>query len=199
MSLATFGGKRFDVCMPSVEDRIVHRAMRVCCELVFEKEVFRDFVSGFRPKRNRITALRQAMSHIAVGETTALEIRMQRPPQHIEVGEVIEWLAHSISDGEFLQRVRQGLEGLPWPLCPGSGLTPFLTNVRLTPCDEVLHERHVVRFAETYAVFFKNTDAASRAVDDLRREIASTGLAWRPDQTTIRPDVNPEELFLFVG
>ena len=52
-----FTGKVLDLLVPTVEDRIVHRAMRNCVEPILEERAFADFVSGSdrRPGRAACT------------------------------------------------------------------------------------------------------------------------------------------------
>lgn len=67
VTITAYTGKVFTAVVPIVENRIVHRAMHAALAPILEARVLADWVSGFRPGRNRITALRQADAHVAAG------------------------------------------------------------------------------------------------------------------------------------
>src|SRR4051794_23688755 len=45
--ITEFSGKSFPIAIPTVEDRIVHRAMRRCIEIPLEAGALASFVSGY--------------------------------------------------------------------------------------------------------------------------------------------------------
>ncbi len=197
--LQTFTGRERIIVVPTVEDRIVHRAMRNCIEPILESYAFLDFVSGYRFGRNRLTSVRQAMHYFADGRKWIVDIDIEDASGHVAVNEVIEWLACWISDGSFLYRVRKALEGLPGPLFPGGGLTPLLLNLRLVPVDHALKNLSVVRFVDNYAVFCSSIEEALEVFEIVREVLAKNHLAPAQGKSRVRNDANPEDLFLIGG
>jgi hypothetical protein len=195
----SFSGKEFLFVIPTVEERIVHRAMRNVIEPILEAHTFLDFVSGYRPGRNRLTSVRQAMAYLASGKSVVADIDVANATGHVTLDEPIDWLADWISDGTFLQSVRQALQALPTPMCPGSGLAPLLINLRLVPVDWALSGLNVVRFADNYCIFCDSIEDAKQAFELLRYLIATRGLGIAHNKSKIRSDANPEDLFLIAG
>lgn len=84
VEIVTYTGKRMPTFVPPVIDRLVHRAMRNTIEPILEAHAFQDWVSGFRPGRSRITALRQAAAHRQDGYRWVADLdvaRCRRAPQ----------------------------------------------------------------------------------------------------------------------
>jgi hypothetical protein len=195
----TFAGKRLSVVIPTVEDRIVHRAMRNCIEPILDEYLLLDFVSGFRRGRSRIDAVRRAAMFLESGHGWVSDVDVQNISRGSTTAEVVGWLAELISDGSFLSLFRAVLEGLPSPLFPGSGLSPLLVNLRLARVDTQLRDLPVVRFGDNYCVFAR-THADSLAHERLVTGILQQqGLAAAPDKSRIRNQPNPEDLFLMAG
>lgn len=195
----TFAGKLLFVAIPTVEDRIVHRAIRNCIEPILDKYVLLDFVSGFRRGRSRIDAVRRATVFLESGRTWVSDIDVKDISKGSTTIEVIEWLAELISDGSFLSLFRVTLDGLPSPLFPGSGFAPLLVNLRLARVDVQLRDLPVVRFGDNYCVFARTHDESlvhERLILDILQQ---QGLAAAPEKSRIRHRPNPEDLFLMAG
>jgi RNA-directed DNA polymerase len=200
VNMRGFTGTEFPVNVPTTEDRIVHRAMLNCIEPILEARAFLDFVSCFRPGRNRLTSVRQAMRHFAAGLTYVADIDVSNVSGNVTADDAVDWLARWISDGPFLSRVRLALAALPnRALCQGSGLAPLLINLRLVPADELLKHLAIVRFADNYCVFCRSASEAEQAFDLIRSALKASGLAPSAAKSGVRVGVNPEDLFLLAG
>jgi RNA-directed DNA polymerase len=199
VAVPTFASKVLMVAIPTVEDRIVHRAMRNCIEPVLEARAFREFVSGYRPRRNRITAVAQAARYYADSYGWVADIDVADVSGSASVEEVIGWLACWITDGTFLARVRTALVDLPSPIVPGTGLAPLLINLRLVPVDEALAHRRVVRFCDNYCVFTATDREAASAFTEAEDALAQIGLRPAPGKSRIHGHMNPEDLFMIAG
>ncbi|MFI8281129.1 reverse transcriptase domain-containing protein [Streptomyces sp. NPDC085929] len=194
-----YTGKRIDMVIPTVGDRIVHRAMRRAIEPVLEAHAFAPWVSGFRPGRNRLTSLRQAAQHLQAGWVWVADVDVKQASAGSSTEEVIGWLAEHIQDGSFLDRVRTALEALPDPIAPGCGLSPMLLNLRLSRVDSALRGLHVVRFADNYCLFAPSQAQAETANEALTAALGKAGLQPHPGKSRIRPAANAEDLFLISG
>lgn len=197
--ITTYAGKKLPAVIPTVEDRIVHRAMRAAAEPVLEQQAFRGWVSGYRPSRNRVTALRAAMAHLDAGRTVVADIDVERVTAGSTPRQATDWLAAYISDGTFLARFRTALAVLPGPLMPGTGLAPLLTNLRLSRVDAHLGGLAVVRFADNYCAFAATGAEAQAAFTAIRDALAAEGLRPNLHKSRIRAHANAEDLFLIDG
>ncbi|WP_236568119.1 MULTISPECIES: Retron-type reverse transcriptase [unclassified Nocardiopsis] len=199
LTVTTYTGKLMPAVIPTVQDRVVHGALRAAAEPALEAWAFHDWVSGYRPKRSRITAVRQAARHMGTGRGWVADVDVQRVSEGGEAEEVIGWLASYVKDGVFLNRFATALRGLPSPLVPGTGLWPLLLNLRLHQVDVPLSDLPVVRFADNYCVFASSQVEAERSMTRIVQALASAGLSHHPDKSRIRAVVNPEDLFLIGG
>lgn len=197
--IVTFTGKKMTLSIPTVEDRIVHRALRNLIEPILEERAFADFVSGFRPGRSRITAVRQAYAHVATGLTHVADVDVESVSEGASIDEVVSWVARWIADGSLLSVLRTALGGLPFPLAPGGGLSPMLLSLRLVPVDQALGGEPVVRFADNFCVFTPSRPQAEAAYLRLESELAKLRLRPSLSKSSVRDTFNPEDLFLIGG
>lgn len=200
VDITSYTGKTFQAVIPTVEDRIVHRAIRGALEPILEHRVLADWVSAYRPGRNRVTAVRQASRHIDAGNRWVADIDVAGASVGGTAEQFVDWLTPHVADGSFLAVFRTVLEGLPTPLIPGSGLGPSLLHLRLAQVDQHL-DALVVRFADNYTAFAPDRDAAMTAFGQITDALASIGLRPNTRKSAIRPPhlANPEDLFLIDG
>lgn len=194
-AIETFTGKSFSVAVSNVEDRIVHRAMRLTLEPFLEAFAFRDFVSGFRPRRNRLTTVRQAREQLA-SFPWVLDVDVSGLSSFDDTDYIISLIARYVSDGQFLSRIRRVLDGFDTPLQPGSGLAPLLMNLLLVPIDEGAIGLNIVRFGDNYCVFCRSEAEATEALTRMERLLQSVGLSMSKRKTSTRFNPNAEDLFL---
>jgi RNA-directed DNA polymerase len=199
VEITTYSGKRFSAVIPTAADRIVHRAMRAAIEPVLEERAFAGWVSGYRPGRNRITALRAATGCLQAGLVAVADVDVEQVAAGSTASEVTGWLAAYVSDGTFLARFRTALAVLSEPLMPGTGLSPLLLNLRLSRVDARLAGLAVVRFADNYCAFTASEAAAQAALTVIGDALAAEGLRPHPVKSRIRVAANAEDLFLIAG
>jgi RNA-directed DNA polymerase len=199
VEITTYAGKRFPAVILTAEDRIVHRTMRAAVEPVLEERAFPGWVSGYRPGRNRITALRAAMAHLHAGRAIVADVDVERVTAGPSTRQVTDWLAAYVADGTFLSRFRAALSVLPEPLMPGTGLSPLLINLRLSRVDTHLGGLAVVRFADNYCAFAATEIEAHAAFAVIRDALAAEGMRPNTDKSRVRAPANAEDLFLIAG
>ncbi len=191
----TSADKHLRVTIPTVEDRIVHRAIRRCVEPILEVHAYPDWMFGWRPRRGRIHALAYAQQQGITSPCWVADIDIAHATAGVTVEHVLGWLAQWVHDGSFLATVRHALDGLPSPLAPGSGLSPLLTNLRLLPIDHTLTDLTVVRVTDNYVIFCADRLDAHQAFDHLTELLCAHALKPSPPKSKIwRP--NLEDLFL---
>ncbi|MEU1752856.1 RNA-directed DNA polymerase (Reverse transcriptase) [Micromonospora matsumotoense] len=201
VEITSYTGKVFPAVIPTVEDRIVHRAMRRAVEPILEDSVLADWVSAYRPRRNRITALRQAEQHLAAGRQWVADVDVAGASTGGSTEQFVDWLAVHVADGSFLRLFRRAVEALPGPLVPGSGLWPVLFHLRLSQVDALLTDWPPVRFADNYLIFAADEPGAIVAFDALSTALATVQLQPHPRKSRVRPphQANTEDLFLIDG
>lgn len=201
VAITSYTGKVFPTVIPTVEDRIVHRAMRRALDPILEKLVLQEWVSAYRPHRNRITALRHAEQHLCTGRRWVADVDVAGASTGGTVQQFADWLAEHVTDGAFLAVFRRALDGLPSPLVPGSGLWPVLFHLRMSQVDAELGGRAVVRFADNYLLFSTTQAEAAEAYQALTAALGVVGLRPHPGKSRIRPpyQANTEDLFLIDG
>lgn len=188
-------GKQMHICVPTVEDRIVHRALRAAAESILESAAYPPWLFGWRPRKGRVEAVSAAADHIAGGYPWVADLDITRVTRGATVDTVLSQLAAHIHDGSFLARIRTALTVLPEPLYPGSGLTPMLTNVHLLTVDQQLNGLRVLRFTDNYAVFTATRVNAGYAMANICAALHTSGMEAHPEKSKVwRP--NPEDLFL---
>ncbi|WP_238412889.1 reverse transcriptase domain-containing protein [Saccharothrix deserti] len=195
----TYTGKPMVACVPTLIDRLVHRVLRNAIEPILEARVLRDWVSGYRPRRNRMTALRQAAAFSEAGFRMVADVDVASVSDGVTVEEVVDWCAAHIHDGTFLTRVRTALSAMPHPIAPGSGLAPMLINLRLSRVDALLDGLRVVRFADNYVVFARDRDHAQDAFTTIAEALVQFGLRPNQSKSRVRAQANVEDLFLIGG
>lgn len=197
--MPTYTGKQMHTFIPPVLDRLVHRALRNVIEPVLEARALHDWVSGFRPRRNRITSLRQAAVYHQAGFRWMADLDVASVSEGATVEEVIDWHAEHIHDGTFLARLRTALTAMPSPIAPGSGLAPILINLRLSQVDNKVSGLRVVRFADNYVAFARTHEEAQEAFYAISDALLLLRLRPNETKSRIRDDANVEDLFLIGG
>lgn len=200
VAITSYTGKVFTAVVPTVEDRIVHRAMRVALDPMLDA-VLPEWVSGYRRARSRITALRHADHHLGSGLCWVADVDVAGASEGGTVDQLVDALAEHVSDGSFLSTFRAALAGLPSPLVPGTGLWPVAFQLRMMQVDAQLDGLAVVRFADNYAAFARDEADAQVAYRRITGALATVGLRPHPGKSQLRPPAlsNAEDLFLIDG
>lgn len=188
-------GKSLRLAIPAAEDRIVHRAMTHAAQPVLDAAAYPRWMFGWRPRAGRVEALTAAAVHLSAGRTWIADLDVAAATSGATAEEAVDWCARWISDGSYLRLVQLITASLPAPLSPGSGLTPMLTNLRLTRVDEQLGGLAVIRFTDNYTAFCASPAEAEDAAAVITSAMAACGLRPSPDKSKIWQP-NPEDLYL---
>jgi hypothetical protein len=187
-------GKRHSVTIPTVTDRIVHRALRNAIEPVLERDAYPPWMFGWHRRAGRPLAVAAAAHHLHAGLTWVADIDVAAASRGVALEDAVTSVARFVHDGHVLALMRRILTALPGPLAPGSGLSPMLTNLRMTPVDQQLNGWTVVRMTDNYTLFAATEPEAEAAYQHLAGLLTAHGMKPAPAKSKIWHP-NPEDLF----
>ena len=157
------GGKGIRLLgVPTVRDRVVHAALKLLLEPIFEP-LFSEHSYGFRPERNQGQAVEAARKIVAGGKRYVVDLDLSKFFDRIHHDRLIARLGQSIPDKRILRLIgmilRSGImaNGLVTPstegAVQGSPLSPLLSNIVLDELDKELERRGLefCRFADDCA------------------------------------------------
>jgi RNA-directed DNA polymerase len=189
----SFPDKNLEIVVPTVEDRIVQRAVRNILEPMIVARC-EPFVFGWVPRRPWGAAAAMARDYL-VNAPWVVDADVYRATAGGDIDELIGWLREYTMDGRLLRLVALILSGLPRPLAPGTGLTPMLTNLRLMPVDLAVCQLRVVRFTDNYCIFTSSALDAHRARLTLAAALAEWRLNINATKSCVRWNPDSAELF----
>lgn len=197
------GSKTRPIGIPTLEDKILQRAVAMLLEAVYEQD-FLPFSYGFRPGRSAhqaLGSLREAMVKMGGGWIIEVDIQgffdaldhrhlqailRQRVRDGVLLRLIGKWLNAGVLEGGTTQRSERGSP-------QGGVISPMLANVYLHEVfdkwvDEMVMPRMrgrvaVVRFADDIAMAFSCKDDADRVMRVLPKRFAKYGLTLHPEKT----------------
>lgn len=199
------GREQRPIGIPTVEDRIMQRAVLQVLEPVFENEFF-DFSYGFRPGKSQHDAVDYLWKQIYqqnIGWVIDLDIRKffdtishqhlrsflrQRVQDGVITRLIGKWLKAGILEGGMISFNE---EGSP----QGGVISPILSNIYLHDVLDKWFSREImpllkgraiiVRFADDSVLGFENQEDAERVFEVLPKRFAKFGLLLHPDKTKL--------------
>jgi len=189
--------------IPTVEDKVLQRAVTMLMEAVYEEE-FCEFSYGFRPHRSAHDALDAVWKNVtAMGGCWLVEVDIQRFFDTLGHGQVLDIVGRRVRDGVLLQLIGKWLnagvlegETLSYPEAgtpQGGVISPLLANVYLhhvldewwtrdvQPC---MHGRaFLVRYADDFVMGFEDERDAERVMEVLPKRFARFGLGVNEKKT----------------
>lgn len=191
--------------IPTVEDRLVQRAVARIVEAVFEAD-FLDCSYGFRPRRSPHHALRTLRATLVTKKVRHLyEADIRGYFNHINHQWLMRMVAHRIADGVILRLIGKWLRagvmqdgvviraeaGTP----QGGPLSPLLANVYLHFVLDLWFEKKVrrwfrgeaylIRFADDFVASFQYKRDAESFDRYLRKRFARFNLELADDKTRL--------------
>lgn len=199
------GTKLRPIGIPTLEDKILQRAVKTVLEPVYEEEFF-DFSYGFRPKRSAhdaLGALREGM--MSMGGGWVVEADIDGFFDAVDHGQLQEIFRQRVSDGVLQRLIGKWLKAgvmeeepisRPDTGTPQGGvISPLLANIYL---HEVLDKwfaeevrprlfghAELVRYADDFVMVFKEEADARRVMSVLKKRFARYGLKLHPDKTRL--------------
>lgn len=209
------GGKLRPIGIPTIEDKILQRAVTMVLTAVYEQD-FLGCSYGCRPGRSAHQALARlraglmamwggwvveidiesffdALSHSTLG--SFLDKRIRDGVLRRAIG---KWLNAGVLEDQAVRRAEQGSP-------QGGVISPLLANVYLHEVLDVWFDRDVmprmqgrcfmVRYVDDAVLVFQREDDARRVLDVLPKRFARFGLRLHPEKTRLVPFLSPGRRF----
>ena len=198
-------GKQRAISIPSLEDKIVQKAMVEVLNAIYEQD-FLECSYGYRPGRGPHQALDEVRRVICTRPTGwILEIDITAYFDSIVREQLMEMVEKRISDGSVLRLIRKWIkvgvieEGRFLVSETGTGqgqtISPLLANIYLHYVldewfEEVVKPRlrgeaHEIRFADDAVLCFQYREDAEKVLSVLTKRFAKYGLTLHPEKTRL--------------
>jgi RNA-directed DNA polymerase len=198
-------GKTRPLGIPTVEDRLVQRAVARILERLYEP-LFLPVSFGFRPNRSAHDALRVLRVQIITGKVryvfeadikgyfNHISHEWLRKMLELRIGDpvILRLLGKWLNAGVMINGVRSATEeGTP----QGGPVSPVLANIYLHYVLDLWFERlckkkftgeaYLTRFADDFVVCFQNEPDARRFEKELRRRMEAFSLELAEEKTRL--------------
>lgn len=197
-------GRQRPLGIPSLEDKLVQRALRTVLECIYEED-FLGFSYGFRPRRSQ----HQALDALYVGITEKrvnwiLDADIEGFFDNINRDWLIKFIEHRIGDKRIVRLILKWLsagiiEGTEWSddgqgTPQGAVISPLLANIFLHYVFDLWIEAWrktargnciVIRYADDFVLGFEYESDARACMDALHDRLAKFGLRLHPTKTRL--------------
>lgn len=201
------GGKVRVISIPAIRDRVVQGAIKLILEPIFEAD-FSKHSYGARPGRSAHEAIEDVRTGLRYQKHVVVDVDLKGFFDNIRHDRTLAKVAQRVQDGRVLALVKQflksaGKKGIP----QGSPLSPLLANVDLNNLDHALGRGNgyltYVRYLDDMVVLTYNSSKgwrwARRALERIREEAESIGVAINPEKTRTVVLTAPGASFAFLG
>ena len=196
-------GKKRNLGIPTVMDRIIQQAIVQVIRPIFEEQ-FSDNSYGFRPKRSAEQAVIKALEYLNDGYEWIVDIDLEKFFDTVNQDRLITIIGRTIKDGDVVSLIRKYLSagvmenGVIKPTKVGTpqggNLSPLLSNIMLNELDKELEARglNFVRYADDCIILVRSEKAAERVLSSITKYIekklglkvnAEKSKVTRPTQT----------------
>lgn len=175
-------GKKRNLGIPTVMDRIIQQAMVQVISPIYEKQ-FNNNSYGFRPGRSCEQAVIKALEYLNDGYDWIVDIDLEKFFDTVNQDRLITIIRRTIKDGDVVSLIRKYLsagvmengvlkqtkQGTP----QGGNLSPLLSNIMLNELDKELESRglNFVRYADDCIILVKSEKAANRVLNSITKYI----------------------------
>ena len=175
-------GKKRNLGIPTVMDRIIQQAMVQVLSPIFEKQ-FNDNSYGFRPGMSCEQAVIKALEYLNDGYDWIVDIDLEKFFDTVNQDRLITIIRKTIKDGEVVSLIRKYLSAgvmengvvkpTPKGTPQGGNLSPLLSNIMLNELDKELEARglNFVRYADDCIILVKSEKAANRVLSSITKYI----------------------------
>jgi RNA-directed DNA polymerase len=182
--------------IPTIFDRVCQQAMLNRLEPLFEP-VFDAASFGYRRGRSTKDALRKVWKEIEAGGEWIVDADLKDFFGTADHEKLLTLVSQRVSDGRVLRLIEAMLksgscgEGRPLPTeCgtpQGSGISPLLSNILLTPFDREMGRRgyQLTRYSDDWVVTCSSAAQARAALQMATGILRTLGVAINPHKTRI--------------
>lgn len=175
-------GKKRNLGIPTVMDRIIQQAIVQVISPIFEEQ-FSDYSYGFRPKRSAEQAVIKAIEYLNEGYEWIVDIDLEKFFDTVNQDRLITIIGRTIKDGDVVSLIRKYLSagvmenGVIKPTKVGTpqggNLSPLLSNIMLNELDKELEARglNFVRYADDCIILVRSEKAANRVLASITKFI----------------------------
>ncbi len=206
--LRSVDGSEREIAIPTVKDRIVQVALHKVLSPVFEP-TFLECSFAYRPHKGALKAVRIVQELIQAGYHWVLRTDIDDFFDTIDHGILMQMVNERVNEPEISNLIETMLkvevfDNMSFRECEvgviqGSGLSPLLANIYLTPFDRYMTQRgyEMVRYADDIALFGRDEEVVRRALEEIGEMLETLKLTLNEDKTHIY-NVK-EEGFVFLG
>jgi RNA-directed DNA polymerase len=201
------GGRVRVISIPAIRDRVVHGAIRLILEPIFEAD-FSDSSYGARPGRSAHQAIGVVRRGLHQRKHRVVDVDLSRYFDRIRQDRILEKVARRVQDERVLALVKQflksgGRRGIP----QGSPLSPLLANLALNELDRALDRGKgfltYARYLDDMVVLTPDSEKgrrwADRALERIREEAEAIGVSINADKTRVLSLAEAGAQFVFLG
>lgn len=197
------GGKTRPIGIPTLEDKVLQRAVAMVLDAVYEQE-FCDCSYGFRPGRSPHQALRKVWKGVmGMQGGTVIDVDIEGFFDNLDHGHLRAFLDTRVRDGVVRRTIdkwikvgvleggqlRRSTKGTP----QGGVISPLLANIYLHHVLDTWLERDVrprlkgrsllVRYADDFVIVCEEQEDARRVMDVLPKRFGRYGLTLHRQKT----------------
>lgn len=134
------GGKLRALNIPCILDRIVHFALKLIIEPIFESD-FQEGSYGYRPKRKAHEAINRVAKAAIKGNTKCIDIDLKSYFDNVRHHILMEKISKRVNDKEIMHLIKLILKvGGKRGIAQGSPISPLLSNIYLNEVDKMLEK-----------------------------------------------------------
>jgi group II intron reverse transcriptase/maturase len=198
-------GRQRPLGVPTLEDKIVQRAVVEVCNAVYEED-FLGFSYGFRPGRSPHRALDALMVGLRTRRVNwVLDADIRDFFGTLNHGWLMKFVEHRIGDQRVVRLIQKWLAAgvledgkrvrSEVGTVQGGSVSPLLANIYLHYVLDLWADRWrqkqahgdviIVRYADDFVVGFQRREDAERFLAELRERFERFGLGLHPDKTRL--------------
>jgi RNA-directed DNA polymerase len=193
--------------VPTIYDRVCQQALLNRLEPIFEP-VFDEANFGYRRGRSTKDAMRKVWKEIQNGHEWIVDADLKDFFGSVDHEKLLTLIAQRVADGRVLRLIRAMLKAGSYgqgQLFPsergtpqGSGISPLLSNILLTPFDREMRRKgyQLTRFADDWVVTCRSATEARAAIDAALRILSELSVQLHPQKTRV---VHVRHGFEFLG
>ena len=193
--------------VPTIYDRVCQQALLNRLEPIFEP-VFDEANFGYRPGRSTKDAMRKVGREIQSGREWIVDADLRDFFGSVDHEKLLTLIAQRVADGRVLRLIRAMLKAGSYGrgrLFPsergtpqGSGISPLLSNILLTPFDREMRRKgyQLTRFADDWVVTCESATEAQAAIAAALRVLNGLSVQLHSQKTRV---VHVRHGFEFLG